>query len=60
MMPRYRAHFLTHRNDIFSVAHFEAEHDEAAIAHAAQVFRSRIGKGYEIWHDDRLVHEETN
>jgi hypothetical protein len=57
-MALYRAHFLTHGNDIFDVDHFDAEHDEAAINHAVQVFRSGIGKGYEIWHDDRLVHVE--
>jgi hypothetical protein len=59
-MVLYRAHFITHADRIFGVSHFDAEHDEAAIAHARQVFRSGIGKGYEIWLDDRLVHAETH
>jgi hypothetical protein len=58
-MPPYRAHFLTHGDDIFSVEHFEADHDEAAVAFAGRAFRSNIGKGYEIWQDDRLIHVET-
>ena len=58
-MASYRAHFVTHGAEIFSVDHFEAEHDEQAKSHAANIFRSGIGKGYEIWHDERLVHVET-
>ena len=57
-MPVYRAHFITHANEIFSVRHFDAEHDEAAIMHATEVFRSGIGKGYQVWQEDRLVHSE--
>jgi glyoxylase-like metal-dependent hydrolase (beta-lactamase superfamily II) len=59
-MGLYRAHFVNHADHIFGVSHFDAEHDEAAIAHARQVFRSGIGKGYEIWHEDRLVHKQTH
>ena len=58
-MALYRARFLTHGDQVFHVDYFDAEHDEAAIAHAARVFRYGIGKGYEIWHDDRLVHVES-
>ena len=57
-MAPYRAQHLTHGDDIFSVDHFVAEHDRAAIEHAAKKLRSGIGKGYEIWQNDRLVHVE--
>ena len=57
-MPSYRADFLDHGGNVFSVTHFDAEHDDAAKAYAADVFESTIGKGYEIWHGDRLVHVE--
>jgi hypothetical protein len=57
-MPQYRVHFLNHADDVFGTDHFESEHDEAAIAYAATVCRSGIGKGYEIWQDDRYVHTE--
>lgn len=58
-MPMYRAQFMNHRDEIFGVNHFEAEHDEAAIIHATEVFPSRIGKGYEVWQGARLVHTKT-
>jgi len=58
-MAPYRAQHVTHADYIFSVDHFVAEHDQAAIKHAAQVLRSGIGKGYEIWQGDRLVHVEN-
>ena len=57
-MAPYRAQHVTHGDEIFSVDHFEAEHDKAAIEHAARILRSGIGKGYEIWQSDRLVHVE--
>ena len=58
-MAQYRAHFLTHSGEIFGVAHFEAEHDEAAIAHAHDVLATNIGKGHEVWRGSRLVHAEN-
>jgi hypothetical protein len=58
-MALYRAHFLDHGGNVFSVEDFDAEHDEAAKTYAAEVFQSTIGKGYEIWHGDRLVHAEN-
>ena len=59
IMAAYRAHFVTHGDKIFSVDHYEAEDDEEARSHTAHVLRSGIGKGYEIWQDERLVHVET-
>jgi hypothetical protein len=58
-MPLYSAHFVNHADEIFGVSHFEAEDDDAAISHASQVFRTSIGKGYEIWRGGQLVHTET-
>ena len=55
----YRIHFLTHGHRAFRVDHFDAEHDEAAKAHASRHYRSGIGKGYEIWEGDRHVHTEV-
>jgi hypothetical protein len=58
-MASYRAHFVDHGGNVFSAEGFHAEHDEAAKAYAAEVFKSTIGKGYEIWQGDRLVHAEN-
>jgi hypothetical protein len=57
-MPEYRADFLTHGNLVFGSADFEAEHDEAAKAHAEKHLRTGIGRGHEIWQGSRLVHRE--
>lgn len=58
-MRKYRAHFLTHGDKVFGVAHFEATDDELAKVHASKTLSSGIGKGYQIWEDNRLVHTET-
>jgi hypothetical protein len=57
-MIAYHAYFLDRGGHIFSGADFMADHDEAAKVYAAQTFRTGIGKGYEIWDDDHLVHVE--
>ena len=58
-MPLYRAQFFDHRDDIFGVSHFEAEHDKAALKQVSELFPSPIGKGYEVWQGIRLVHTKT-
>ena len=57
-MTSYRAQFLTHADEIFGVAHFEAEDDVAAISYANEKLATGIGKGHQIWEEDRLVHTE--
>jgi hypothetical protein len=58
-MPLYRAQFMNHADEIFGITHFEADHDEAAIEHASQMFTARIGRGYEIWEAARLIYTKT-
>ena len=58
-MGQYRAHFVTHGDRVFGVEHFDAESDAHAIEHARALFTSGIGKGYQIWADDRHVHTEV-
>lgn len=57
-MVLYRAHFLAHSGKRFGVEHFDAEDDEAAIAHARKHLSSPWGKEHEVWQADRLVHRE--
>lgn len=59
-MVLYRALFVNHAGDVFSVADFEAEHDDAAILYAKRFYVCGIGKGFEIWQGDRLIHACTN
>jgi hypothetical protein len=55
----YEAKFLTHSNTVFSTVRFRAVHDEAAMKHVNVALRTSIGKGHEIWQDNRLIHQET-
>lgn len=59
-MPRYHCLFVTHADDVFSSDFLEAESDDEAIARALSLYRSGIGKGYEIWRDDELIHTHTH
>jgi hypothetical protein len=58
-MPMYHAKFPIHNNTVFSTEQFHAVDDEAAIIHVNVALRTSIGKGHEIWQDNRLVHHET-
>jgi hypothetical protein len=57
-MALYVAKFIDHRNEVFGRRLFEADKDEAAKDYANSMLRTRFGKGYEIWLDERLVHRE--
>ena len=57
-MSLYHVHFITHGDYIFGTTGFEAADDQAAIRQADKELRSGIGKGYEIWQGERLVHRE--
>jgi hypothetical protein len=59
LMAKYLVHFLNHGNSVWRVEHFIALNDKAATEHTSQVYRSSVGKGYEIWEGDRLVHTEV-
>jgi len=58
-MALYRIHFVTHSDDIFGTEYFDSEEDTQAINQAFSVYRSGIGKGYEVWQGDRHVHTEV-
>jgi hypothetical protein len=60
-MALYRVHFVDHGDNIRSTHHVEHEDDEAAIeaAHRLNVLPHMNG-GFEVWHDDRLVHRHRN
>ena len=57
-MPQFQIHFLTHGDTVFGSHQFEAADDTAAIAYASVVYHTGIGKGFEIWRDDKQVHTE--
>jgi hypothetical protein len=58
-MQRYFILFLTHGDRIFGSDEFTAADDAAAVMHAEEVYRTSIGKGFEIWRGDRHVYTET-
>lgn len=58
-MIKYQIRFITHSGIVFGTDHFSAEDDKRAISKAHAVYRTRFGKGYEVWQDDRHVHTES-
>jgi hypothetical protein len=55
-MARYRVHFVTHGDHVFSTIEMEHDADEAAIEEAHRQDIPSIGAGFDVWHEDRLVH----
>lgn len=60
-MALYRIHFVDHGGNVRSTRHVEHDTDEAAIeaAHSLNVLSS-VGAGFEVWDDERLVHQHRN
>ena len=60
-MPLYHVHFLDHGENVYSTHHVEHDNDEAAIAAAHRLnVLPNLGLGFEVWHEDRLVHRHRN
>jgi hypothetical protein len=55
-MMHYQCRFLNHANEVFSRVSFDADNDDDAIRHALAVYRNGVGKGFELWSDNRLLH----
>lgn len=55
-VPLYEYRFVNHANMVFGQEAVECPSDDAAIDTGAVLFQSSIGKGYQIWCADRLVH----
>ena len=60
-MALYRVHFVDHGNNIRAIHLVERDDDEAAIAAAHRLnVLPHLGAGFEVWDDERLVHEHRN
>ena len=57
-MMLYEARFITHGDRVFGTERFEAQSDAHAIERSRGLFTSSIGKGFQLWQEDRLVHTE--
>jgi len=55
----YRIVLVNHADVVFSSREINADDDNAARTRARTEFRSGIGKGYQIWDGDRLVHSQV-
>jgi hypothetical protein len=58
-MPKYQACFINHANSVIAAENFDAADDPAAIAYARTMYRSGVGRGYELWQDDRHFHSAS-
>ncbi len=59
-MTRYDIRFLNHARSIYGRDEMLCACDEDVIERARQLHRHGIGKGYEIWDGERLVHTEIH
>jgi hypothetical protein len=55
-MLSYRVHFKTHGGYVFGVQHFQCAGEEDAIKTVYAMDVPSIGYGFELWHEERLVH----
>jgi hypothetical protein len=55
-MAPYRVHFLDPNGYVVDAVQIDHATDEAAIEEAHRVDIPSIGAGFDIWHQDRLVH----
>lgn len=59
-MPRYAIHFVDHGENVFGTADIVCVHDDEAIAQAQRMDVPSIGNGFDLWHEDRLVHRHRH
>lgn len=55
-MARYRVHFVDHIERVYDAMVLEHDTDHEAIAEAHRRDVPSIGTGFDIWHEDCLVH----
>jgi hypothetical protein len=55
-MAEYRIHFKNHGDHYFATEYFHSDNDENAISAAHRLHVPFIGRGFEVWQGDRLVH----
>ena len=56
---QYSLFFHDHAGRVFSHADFSAIDNDDAINVARKLYRTGIGRGYEIWRTDHHIHTET-
>ena len=59
-MPLYHCLFVDHGDNVYSRASFHADDDDAAVVYARTVYDNSIGKGFELWQGDRLIHKHVH
>jgi len=52
----YKVHFVDCADTVINALAVEHDSDDAAIAHAKRIYVPSIGAGFDIWHEDRVVH----
>lgn len=57
-MAAYRVHFVDHGGRVYAAQPLDCRHHEEAIGKARLMHARSIGAGFEIWHDDELIHVE--
>jgi len=60
LMPIYRVHFVDHGGNVYSTEHVEHDSDDEAVKAAHRLNVPSIGAGFDLWEDERLVHQHRN
>ncbi len=55
----YRFFFIDHADHVFGIEELDCKDDKDAVDKGVVIFRCGIGKGFQIWERDRLVHIES-
>jgi hypothetical protein len=56
----YACMFINHADQVFGSDLLNAETDEEAVCRARTIYRNGIGKGFEIWRGDALIHAHVH
>jgi hypothetical protein len=59
-VPLYQCLCVDHGDNVYSQANFHADCDDAAVDYARTVHNNGIGKGFELWQGDRLIHKHVH
>jgi len=59
-MALYRVHFVDHGENVYATHYVDHDKDEDAIEAAHRIYVRGIGAGFDVWEDERLVHQHRN
>jgi hypothetical protein len=59
-LAEYYVHFIDRGDRVINALVLDHDTDEAAIKHAGRLYVASVGNGFDVWHEDRLVHRRRS